>query len=36
MKGVTVNGKDWRDFDNAKEIIRLEGLSEIATVTAHY
>ena len=36
IKRVTVNGKNWRGFDNAQEIIRLEGLQGRVAVTAQY
>jgi hypothetical protein len=36
IKRVTVNGKNWRGFDNAQEIIRLEGLQGTVAVTARY
>ncbi len=36
IKGVTVNGKDWRDFNPEKETITLKGLTGAVTVTANY
>lgn len=36
IKSVTVNGKEWTDFDASKEAIRLTGLSGKITVTANY
>jgi hypothetical protein len=36
IKGVTVNGKPWTEFDKAKETITLEGLTGTVTVTAQY
>ncbi|HXP63756.1 MAG TPA: hypothetical protein VN829_24835, partial [Dongiaceae bacterium] len=36
IKRVTVNGKDWRGFDNARELIRLDGLSGAVAVTVRY
>ncbi len=36
IKGATVNGKTWNDFDPVKEIIRLHDLSGIVNVTAIY
>ncbi len=36
IKSVTLNGKEWRGFDSAREIIRLEGLRGTVEVTARY
>lgn len=36
MKTVTVNGKDWTDFDPAKELVRLHGLKGKVRVEAKY
>ena len=36
IKGVTVNGRDWRAFDKDKETIELKGLAGMVTVTAKY
>jgi hypothetical protein len=36
IKSVAVNGKPWRDFDAAKETIRLRGLNANLKVEAHY
>jgi hypothetical protein len=36
IKRVTVNGRDWTGFDNAREIIRLEGLQGTVVITAEY
>jgi len=37
MKGVTINGKDWKQFDAGKETITLlRGLTGTVTVTAQY
>jgi hypothetical protein len=36
IKSVTVNGQPWQDFDPAKEVIRLTGLTGHVTVSARY
>ena len=36
IKGVTVNGKPWTEFDKDKETITLKGLSGTITVSASY
>ena len=36
MRRVTVNGKPWTDFDPAKEVIRLPGLTGTVRVEAAY
>ena len=36
IKGVTVNGKQWNDFNKEKEYIILKGLSGTVAVTAQY
>jgi len=36
VKRVTVNGKNWKGFDTAQEIIRLEGFQGAVAVTAWY
>jgi hypothetical protein len=36
IKGVTVNGKSWTDFDAAKETIELKGLTGTVEVVATY
>jgi hypothetical protein len=36
VKAVTVNGRDWKQFDAAKETIELKGLIGTLAVTAQY
>jgi hypothetical protein len=36
MKGVTVNGKEWTEFNKDKETITLKGLTGTVAVTAQY
>ena len=36
IKGVEVNGKDWKPFNPEKETVELKGLSGTVTVTAKY
>lgn len=36
IKGVTVNGRVWRDFDPAKEVVRLHGVHGAVRVEAAY
>ena len=36
MRHVEVNGKPWKDFDPAKEYIRLDGRQDTVTVSAGY
>ena len=36
IKGVTVNGSPWSDFDPAKEVISLHGIAGTAQVTSSY
>jgi hypothetical protein len=36
IKSVEINGKDWKDFDGNKEVIRLEGLTGNVVVQANY
>jgi hypothetical protein len=36
IRGVTVDGKEWQDFNKDKETIELKGLSGAVTVTAAY
>ena len=36
IKGVTVNGKNWTDFNKDKETITLKGLTGTVAVTAQY
>ena len=36
IKGVTVNGKPWTEFNKDKETITLKGLTGQVTVTAQY
>jgi len=36
ISGVTVNGKDWKDFNTAKETIVLKGLTGTVSVTVRY
>ncbi len=36
MKSVTVNGKDWKAFDPAKEIVRLHDLAQHVDVEVNY
>jgi hypothetical protein len=36
IKGVTVNGKPWTEFNPEKETITLKGLTGTVAVTAQY
>jgi len=36
IKGVTINGKPWTEFNPAKETITLKGLTDTVAVTAQY
>ncbi len=36
MKSVTVNGRPWKDFDPAREVISLQGLKGTVTVESRY
>jgi hypothetical protein len=36
IKGVTVGGKDWKDFNKDKETIERKGLTGTVAVTAKY
>jgi hypothetical protein len=36
IKSVTVNGKEWKDFDPAKEVVKLQGVKGTVTVEASY
>jgi hypothetical protein len=36
MKGATVNGKPWTEFNKDKETITLKGLTGTVAVTAQY
>jgi hypothetical protein len=36
IQSVTVNGKDWRDFDPAKEVVKLHGVKDTAIIEASY
>jgi hypothetical protein len=36
MKGVTVNGKPWTEFNKDKATITLKGLTGQVAVTAQY
>ncbi len=36
IKSVTVNGKPWKDFDPAKEVVRLQGLQGNVAVSVFY
>jgi len=36
IKGVLVGGKPWKDFDAAREIVRLHGLKNAVTVELRY
>ena len=36
MKGVTVNGNAWTDFDPAKEVISLHDMEGTVKVECHY
>jgi hypothetical protein len=36
IKSVTVNGKEWKDFNKDKEVIILKGLTGTVAVTAQY
>ena len=36
IKAVTVNGKEWKDFNKDKETIELKGLTGTVAVTAQY
>jgi hypothetical protein len=36
IQSVTVNGKPWNQFNPAREVIELKGLTGQVAVTAHY
>jgi hypothetical protein len=36
IKSVTVNGKDWKDFDPAKEVVKLHDVAGTARVEIEY
>ena len=36
IRNVTVNGQDWKDFDPAKEVVKLHGQKENVTVEIKY
>ena len=36
IRSVTVNGKPWRDFDAAKEVVRVAGLQGVVSILARY
>ena len=36
IQSVRVNGKDWRDFDPAKEVVKLHDQKDIVTVEIKY
>lgn len=36
IKGVTVNGKEWKDFDSDREIVRLHDQKDSVAVEIHY
>jgi len=36
IKSVTINGKEWTEFNNDKETIALKGLAGTVSVTARY
>ena len=36
IKSVTVNGKEWRDFDAARELVRLNNVTGKVAVTVSY
>ena len=36
IQSVTVNGNDWKDFDRAKEVVKLRSVRETAIVEASY
>ena len=36
IKSVTVNGKDWKDFDAAREVVKLHDLKGAVNVAASY
>jgi hypothetical protein len=36
IKAVEVDGKPWKDFDSAKEVIRLAGTKGKISVVARY
>lgn len=36
IKSVTVNGKNWKDFDPAKEVVKLHGQKDNVTVEIKY
>jgi len=36
IKGVTLNGKQWKDFDPTKEVVRLHGVADTVQVDVIY
>jgi hypothetical protein len=36
IKSVTVNGKEWKDFDAARELVRLNNVTGKVAVTVSY
>ncbi|MCY2988853.1 MAG: hypothetical protein NTY19_13440 [Planctomycetota bacterium] len=36
IQSVTVNGKDWKDFDTAKEVVKLHGVQDTVLVETSY
>jgi hypothetical protein len=36
MKGVTINGKEWKDFDTVKEVVKLHDLKDNVSVEIRY
>ena len=36
IQSVAVNGKEWKDFDAARELVRLSHVAGKVTVTASY
>ena len=36
IRGVTVNGKAWKEFDPGKELVRLHGVADTARVEVIY
>jgi len=36
IKSVKVNGKDWKDFDPSKEVVKLHDLKDSVSVEIKY
>ncbi|MCX7004953.1 MAG: hypothetical protein NTV22_16990 [bacterium] len=36
IRGVIVNGKKWKDFDAAREVVTLHNLKDIVSVEVKY